>query len=975
MTAWRRGTGKWARVVATVAVVAASAGVASPSLADDDVAFADPELAQCVAGALGLPSETPITAAALASLTELTCDDTIVNSFVGIEGATALTSLRLDGGFSLNDAANRELAAQEFFLPITALENLTRLDFAEAFPYDRVDPTPLATIPSLRELTIRIPNNFGLAWVTGASNLESLTVTAGGSIHDLTPLATLTGLTSLSVEYAQGSLTAIAALTDLRTLHLPSAEATDWDSLTGLTNLRDVYLTYSNVTSLEWLADAHELTSVAASATEISDLSPLLGADGLERLYFSSTNVTDFAPVTTFPALKELGATCPDDADPSPVAEVTTLEVLYLTYCDIDDATMFAGMTELRELWVGNNKLSDLRPLAGLSKLSTLWALGQRIELPPVDACVPYALPLPYNVDGSMPTFSGPSSSWGAFENGMMTWAVSGTTKSYTFGTYDNRFSGTFVATINPGPAYPNCAFSTAPAVTISGQAQVGATLTASFDGTWSPSPAGWTESLWMRDGISGVDNGLSYVVQPSDAGHTITFRLKGNRPGFEVKESLSNAIYIPLTFDSSWVPAMATVPSVGHTATIAPPPGFPVAASMTCTWTLNNVAVSQGTGCDFTPTSTAGGKQLAASVQLTAPGYTDATFSVAPKVVLKALGALNTIGRINKDAASNVVDAGAKLTATLPTYRSTAPSKITVQWTRNGVNIPGATGMSYTTTSADAGAKVGATFLASRDGYRSEPSNAIDVFSVRKVFTTKPTPTISGTKAVGFTMTVSKGTWSATPTSYSYRWYRDGKAITGATGSSYKATTADGGHKITVRVWAKRSGYTTTYRTSASATILKRFTAAPTPTISGTSKVTYTLKANAGTWGPGTVTKYYQWYRNGKAISGATNSSYKVSVKDAYASITVKVTGKKSGYLTVSRTSTAKKPVGIKYANCTDLRKHYPGGVAKSSSTIDKIGGVAAGGILSTTYVSASLYTLNSARDRDKDGWACEPD
>jgi hypothetical protein len=54
-------------------------------------------------------------------------------------------------------------------------------------------------------------------------------------------------------------------------------------------------------------------------------------------------------------------------------------------------------------------------------------------------------------------------------------------------------------------------------------------------------------------------------------------------------------------------------------------------------------------------------------------------------------------------------------------------------------------------------------------------------------------------------------------------------------------------------------------------------------------------------------------------------------------------------------------------YANCTELRKDYRGGVALP-------GAVNQGG---TTYYkpyySRSLYEANSGKDRDKDGIACE--
>ena len=72
-------------------------------------------------------------------------------------------------------------------------------------------------------------------------------------------------------------------------------------------------------------------------------------------------------------------------------------------------------------------------------------------------------------------------------------------------------------------------------------------------------------------------------------------------------------------------------------------------------------------------------------------------------------------------------------------------------------------------------------------------------------------------TDASGKTVKATKGAWSPTPTSYSYRWYRSGTAITGATKSSYKLKKADKGKKISVRVTVKRAGYTTRAVTSSS--------------------------------------------------------------------------------------------------------------------------------------------------------------
>jgi len=64
--------------------------------------------------------------------------------------------------------------------------------------------------------------------------------------------------------------------------------------------------------------------------------------------------------------------------------------------------------------------------------------------------------------------------------------------------------------------------------------------------------------------------------------------------------------------------------------------------------------------------------------------------------------------------------------------------------------------------------------------------------------------PIVSGTGKVGQALTCSEGTWTTpAPTSYVYRWLRDGVAIGGAESSVYIVTAADEGHSISCAVTA----------------------------------------------------------------------------------------------------------------------------------------------------------------------------
>jgi hypothetical protein len=117
-------------------------------------------------------------------------------------------------------------------------------------------------------------------------------------------------------------------------------------------------------------------------------------------------------------------------------------------------------------------------------------------------------------------------------------------------------------------------------------------------------------------------------------------------------------------------------------------------------------------------------------------------------------------------------------------------------------------------------------------------------------------------------------------------------------------------------------AGQTVAFGKPYSFTIGRKLSTA-TPTISGTPKVGSTLAAKPGKWGPGSVTFKYQWKRDGKAITGATKSKYRLSAADAGRSVTVTVTGSRSGYNAESRTS-AKKYVPTAFVDVPRSHRFY---------------------------------------------------
>jgi hypothetical protein len=170
--------------------------------------------------------------------------------------------------------------------------------------------------------------------------------------------------------------------------------------------------------------------------------------------------------------------------------------------------------------------------------------------------------------------------------------------------------------------------------------------------------------------------------------------------------------------------------------------------------------------------------------------------------------------------------------------------------------------------------------------------------------------PTVTGTTTVGQTLTASNGTWTNSPTSYSYAWLRcDGSggscvAVTGATEKTYTLVAADRGHTMRVRVTATNAdgsasaeSAATNVVAAASGGTAPKNTALPA--ISGTPKVGEELSTSQGSW-TGNPTGYrYQWQRCDADVLfctdviGATGSTYGVRIADLGFRLRVEVTAR----------------------------------------------------------------------------------
>jgi hypothetical protein len=187
---------------------------------------------------------------------------------------------------------------------------------------------------------------------------------------------------------------------------------------------------------------------------------------------------------------------------------------------------------------------------------------------------------------------------------------------------------------------------------------------------------------------------------------------------------------------------------------------------------------------------------------------------------------------------------------------------------------------------------------------------------------TSSANPTISGTAQEGQTLSATNGTWTGTPTSYTYAWSRcdasgsSCTAITGASAATYKAVADDVGHTLRVTVTAKDA--TGSGNATSAASPVVSATNAPTPTtepaISGNTTVGSTLTASQGTWTGNPTSVAFSWSRcdaDGNScatINGASNNTYTLTPADAGATLRVSVTATNANGSTtfVSKQTTA---------------------------------------------------------------------
>ncbi len=256
----------------------------------------------------------------------------------------------------------------------------------------------------------------------------------------------------------------------------------------------------------------------------------------------------------------------------------------------------------------------------------------------------------------------------------------------------------------------------------------------------------------------------------------------------------------------------------------------------------------------------------------------------------------------------SGTATVGSTLTTTSGTWSGTGPIGTVIAWTRctgdatsTCTVISGATATTYTPSSADAGLRIRSRVTATNTAGSAQAFSAATAAIAAPAVAPANTavPVVSGTAAVGATLTATEGTWTGTaPLQLARQWVRcSGTAcsdIAGATAATYVLTATDAGKQLKVRVTATNSKGSASAQSALTAVVASpgvKPALTASPVITGTAKVGQTLSVSTGTWtGSGPITYTYDWAlcapgSNVCYYNGARGSTYTVPTTTAVGS------------------------------------------------------------------------------------------
>jgi hypothetical protein len=425
----------------------------------------------------------------------------------------------------------------------------------------------------------------------------------------------------------------------------------------------------------------------------------------------------------------------------------------------------------------------------------------------------------------------------------------------------------------------------------------VGQVLDAS-DGVWSSPYTINLSYTWRRDNsaISGAIS-PSYTLTESDIGTSISVQVTATTLLGSLSV-LSGQRGLVTIVGNTVLPVITGSLRVGGTLSVSTGTWIGTPASNTYQWqsSVNGTdwdSISGATNATFVIQANQAGLFLRAQVFGNKTSSASVVYRITASTLSTAMVPALNIQNTALPVVSGAWTEGTTISTTTGSWSATGT--FTYQWQSSSDNstwadISGATSSTFVLTSSEASKYVRVQIVnttSSGAGIAQSASRS----KVGAPFNTA-LPAITGTLKIGSTQTVSTGTWSNTPTSYSYQWQKSSDGISwinlsDETANTYVPTFDVANLQIRVNV----GGVNTVDTATVTSAVISGFVppqATAVPAITGTTTTGQTLTSSSGTW-PSTSSGYlYQWQRSSDggvtwtSISGATSSTYVLATADA---------------------------------------------------------------------------------------------
>lgn len=426
----------------------------------------------------------------------------------------------------------------------------------------------------------------------------------------------------------------------------------------------------------------------------------------------------------------------------------------------------------------------------------------------------------------------------------------------------------------------------------------------------------------WLRNGSPIVGaTGLSYTIVSADVGSTVAFEVTpvsnvGTTTGLPVVSSpsitISNTVPVAssvnITGDSGGNAVIGDVLTGNYTYSDLE---SDAEGTSSFRWLRNGVAIGGATSINYSVVLSDVGSNLQFEVTPESSSGTSPGLAVVSSnaVTVQNAAPTATAVSISGDTGGNV-KLGDALTGnyTYSDLEGNTEGTSTYRWLRGGAAISGATTTSYTVVLADIGSTLQFEVTPAATAGTS-PGSIVLSAAVNAV---NDAPVASSVNITGDTADVANvGDVLTGNYSYSdlesdaegistFRWLRDGSAISGATASTYTVVVADDGAAIQFEVTPVATAGTS----PGSAVLSSAVNIANLPPVASAVDITGDTAgvANVGDVLTGTYTysdtendtegtSTFRWLRDGSAISGETAATYTVTVADAAASLQFEVT------------------------------------------------------------------------------------